>query len=156
MENQTNQASEIRDQPNELNLCPCCGGVGKIVSYPEKNEHSIACECGHQVFVYYPTLDEYHLQVLTSMWNMSLVQKPLSQKAQETLMLSEGSLLVFDLQNYVLLKSFKTFLDAITYMEQRFNEDLTRTSLFQLREDNQLEYIMVSDDLWEDLTDWKL
>ena len=156
MDQKTNQASLERDQPNELNLCPCCGGVGKIVSYPEKNEHSIFCECGHQVFVYYPTLDEYHLQVLTSMWNMSLVQKPLSQKAQKTLMLSEGSLLVFDLQNYVLLKSFKTFLDAITYMEQRFNEDLTRTSLFQLREDNQLEYIMVSDDLWEDLTDWKL
>lgn len=152
MEKQTNQSSLERDQPTDLNLCPCCAGKGKIVSNPEQNEHSVVCKCGHKISVYNPTLNEWQLTVLKSLWNMSLVQMELSQKTKDALNLTDNSLLAFDISNYTLLKSFNTFLDAITFMEQRFNKDMSRSILFQLRE-NRLEYIMVSDELWEDLTD---
>ena len=150
MDQKTNQASEIRDQPTNLNICPCCAGTGKIVSTPEKNEHSVVCKCGHKISVYSPTLNEWQLNVLQSLWNMALVEMELSQKTREVLELTDNSLLVFDISNYSLLKTFDTLLDAITFMEQHFNEDMSRTALFQLKEDHYLEFVMVSDDLWQD------
>ena len=150
MDQKTNQASEIRDQPTNLNICPCCAGTGEIVSTPEKNEHSVVCKCGHKISVYSPTLNEWQLNVLQSLWNMSLVEMELSQKVKEALKLTDNSLLVFDISNYTLLNSFNTFLDAITFMEQEFNKDMSRTALFQLKKDNYLDFVMVSDDLWQD------
>ena len=81
---------------------------------------------------------------------MSLVEMELSQKAREALKLTENSLLVFDISSYSLLKSCETLLDAITFMEQEFNKDMSRTALFQLKKDNYLDFVMVSDDLWQD------
>ncbi len=150
MEKQTNQASLERDQPTDLNLCPCCAGEGEIVSNPEQNEHSVVCKCGHKISVYNPTLNEWQLNVLQSLWNMSLVEMELSQKTREALELTDNSLLVFDISNYSLLKICDTLLDAITFMEQHFNKDMSRTALFRLEKDNHLDFVMVSDDLWQD------
>jgi hypothetical protein len=43
-------------------------------------------------------------------------------------------------------KIFHTLLDAVNYMKAYFDENLDRTSLFQLR-GNELEWIFISDEI---------
>lgn len=62
---------------------------------------------------------------------------------------TDGALLVYDLRDCAYIEAFDTLLDAMTFMERRFCEDMEqRTALFQLN-GNFLDFEMISDELRE-------
>ena len=86
---------------------------------------------------------------------MPLVETEISQKVIDALVIADQDFLVFDLRNYSLIKVFHTLLDATKFMENRFDEDMEqRTILFQLQ-GNELEFVMISDELYNFKTNRK-
>lgn len=148
---ETNQQSRlVRDQPNNpLNVCPCCMEKPQLYDNLD-GSYSLKCPCGHETTITMPKLNDLGLQILCTLWNIDTTNIQWSAVMQKQFDVTEGALLVYDLRDYSLLSVGSTFLDAICYMETLFNESMDqRTALFQLRENGVPEFVMISDELWE-------
>ena len=96
------------------------------------------------------SLDDMGIHLLTALWNIDTTRAKWSKAMKKQLEVTDNNLLVYDIRDYSFLAAFPTLLDAMTFMEKRFNEDMEqRTALFQLQS-NELEFIMISDQLWEE------
>ena len=96
------------------------------------------------------SLNDTGTRLLTALWNIDTTRAQWSEAMKKQLEVTDNDLLVYDIRDYSFLAAFPTLLDAMTFMEQRFNEDMEqRTALFQLQS-NELEFIMISDQLWEE------
>ena len=96
------------------------------------------------------SLDDMGMHLLTALWNIDTTRAKWSKAMKKQLEVTDNDLLVYDIRDYSFLAAFPTLLDAMTFMEKRFNEDMEqRTALFQLQS-NELEFIMISDQLWEE------
>ena len=147
MDQKTNQASEIRDQPNEVKLNPCsfCGNLPKL----EFNEHStmFKCSCGMSASLRTTEMSEFTMRHLTTCWNIHCISTELTEIAKNTIGIEDGDFVVVSLEDYAYhSKIFHTLLDAMNYMKNHFDEELDRTSLFQLR-GNEFEWIFLSDEI---------
>ena len=146
---QPHLSMEQPDQP--LNLCPCCAEKPKLYDNAD-GSFSLKCSCSQEVKLVMPKVNDIGIQLLCVLWNIETTQKEWSEKVQQQLGVSDGSLCLYDLRNYDFICSYLTFFDAIVAMEKRFSADLDqRTALFQMNK-NSLDFVMISDELYEDLT----
>lgn len=149
MQTENKQAWLVRDQPNEgANLCPQCGEYPQLLT--DGDNHMLRCpKCGDESKFPFRVLDEKSRFLLCTFWNIKTTRVKWSKVMKGLLNVTDGSFLVYDLRDYAYIESFDTLLDAMTFMERRFNEDMEqRTALFQCNH-NSLEFIMISDELWD-------
>ena len=147
MTKQTNQGSEIRDQPGDLSVNPCsnCARLPKLVELNDCT--SIKCSCGKEVSVQQGNLSEMGRCYLETCWNINCISSKFSDEAKTIIGIEDGDFIVASLENYKFHSEiFRTLLEAMNYMKFHFDETLERTSLFQLR-GNELEWIFTSDDI---------
>lgn len=147
MTKQTNQGSEIRDQPGDLSVNPCshCARLPELVEHNDCT--AIKCSCGKEVSVQQVNLSEFDMSYLETCWNINCISSEFSDEAKATIGIEDGDFIVASLENYKFHSEiFCTLLEAMNYMKFHFYETLERTSLFQLR-GNELEWIFTSDDI---------
>ena len=147
MEKQTNQASLERDQPKTFKLNPCsfCGQIPQL----ECDEHStkFKCSCGMEASLKTTEMSEFTMCCLNTTWNIHCISSELTETAKKTIGIEDGDFVVVSLEDYAYhSKIFHTLLDAMNYMKAYFDENLDRTSLFQLR-GNEFEWIFISDEI---------
>ena len=146
----TKQVHLVRDQPAmNVNLCPCCTELPKLYDNSD-GSFSLKCFCTRKIIVPMLSLDDMGIHLLTALWNIDTTRAKWSKAMKKQLEVTDNDLLVYDIRDYSFLAAFPTLLDAMTFMEKRFNEDMEqRTALFQLQS-NELEFIMISDQLWKE------
>ena len=146
----TKQVHLVRDQPAmNVNPCPCCTERPKLYDNSDGN-FSLKCFCTRKIIVPMLSLDDMGIHLLTALWNIDTTRAKWSKAMKKQLEVTDNDLLVYDIRDYSFLAAFPTLLDAMTFMEKRFNEDMEqRTALFQLQGD-EFEFIMISDQLWEE------
>ena len=92
-------------------------------------------------------MSEFTMRHLTTCWNIHCISSELTETAKNTIGIEDGDFVVVSLEDYAYhSKIFHTLLDAMNYMKAYFDENLDRTSLFQLR-GNELEWIFLSDEI---------
>ena len=100
MENQTNQASEIRDQPTEVKLNPCsfCGQIPQL----ECDEHStkFKCYCGMEASLKTTEMSEFTMCCLNTTWNIHCISSELTETAKKTIGIEDGDFVVVSLEDY--------------------------------------------------------
>ena len=147
---ETKQVHLVRDQPRmNVNACPCCTELPKLYESSD-GSFLLKCFCTRKITVPMFSLNDTGTHLLTALWNIDTTRAQWSEAMKKQLDVTNNDLLVYDIRDYSFLAAFPTLLDAMTFMEQRFLENMEqRTALFQLQENNKLEWIMKSDELWE-------
>ena len=137
-----------------INPCARCGSLKpELVELSGKEGFELRCKCGFHIPFAGTTLGDSELSFLTTFYNMLSVQDPLCEQTKNILGIKEGSLVVCDIRNYQIIRVFEDeamLPEAMDFMHKHFNEDHEqRTSLFQLKVDDILDWVMLSDDLYD-------
>lgn len=138
----------------QINPCARCGSLEpELVELPNKEGFELRCKCGFRIPFAGTTLGDSELSFLTTFYNMLSVQDPLCEQTKNILGIKNGSLVVCDIRNYQIIRVFedkRMLPEAMDFMHRRFNQDLElRTALFQLDKNDILNWVMLSDDLYD-------